>query len=96
RGYHPKIGTPLPLTDLKIKMPVHHGFRDYRRTLDMETGEVTVAWLDGDTAYRRSLFVSRPENLVVMEVHSSDGSLELDATFDLHDRTDNRSAKGNV
>ncbi|NIL99001.1 MAG: glycoside hydrolase family 95 protein [Planctomycetales bacterium] len=96
RGYHPKIGTPLPLADLKIKMPVHHGFRDYRRTLDMETGEITVSWMDGDTSFRRRLFVSRPENVVVMEVYSSDGSLELDLTFDLHDRTDNRSAKGNV
>ena len=31
-----------------------------------------------------------------MEVHSSDASLELDVTFDLHDRADNRSARGRV
>ena len=42
RGYDPDIGYPLPLGDLKIKMPVSRGFRNYSRGLDMETGEVSV------------------------------------------------------
>ncbi len=61
-GYEPEFGYPLPLADLKITMPVHRGFRAYRRELDMETGEITVAWKDGDTSLRRRLFVSRTDN----------------------------------
>lgn len=96
RSYRPKIGSPLPLGDLKVKMPVHHGFSQYRRTLDMETGEVAVTWKDGDTSFCRSLFVSRPDNLVVMEVTSSDASLVMDVTMDLHDLEDRRSAVGKL
>lgn len=43
-GYDPDVGYPLPLGDLKILMPEQRGFRNYRRMLDMETGEVEVAW----------------------------------------------------
>ena len=89
RGYHPHSGNPLPLGDLKIKMPLCEGFRDYRRALDMETGEVTVDWKDGESSYRRSLFVSRPEDLIVMEVGCENTTLDLDVTLDLHDREDN-------
>ena len=95
-AYNPKIGSPLPLGDLKIQMPVHMGFRQYRRILDMESGEVAVSWKDGDTSYRRALFVSRPENLVVMEITCSEPSLDVLATFRLHDLRDKTSAVGKV
>ena len=95
-AYNPKIGSPLPLGDLKIQMPVHMGFREYRRTLDMESGEVAVTWKDGDASYRRALFVSRPENLVVMEIACSEPSLDIDATLRLHDQRDKTSAVGKV
>lgn len=88
QGYKPGIGFPLPLGDLKIKMPVKKGFRNYRRTLDMETGEVSVTWRDGEFSYSRSLFVSRPDNLVVMEITSDDPDLSVDVALDLHDRAD--------
>lgn len=67
-GYEPNIGSPLPLGDLKIRMPVCKGFRKYRRSLDMETGEVSVCWEDDGVAYSRKLFVSRTGDLVVMEI----------------------------
>ena len=88
-GYEPDIGAPLPLGDLLVDMPVDEGFMNYRRTLDMTTGEVAVRWTDGATDYKRKLFVSRTHDLVVMEVSCS-GEGELDATFslDLHDRRD--------
>lgn len=95
-GYHPRIGAPLPLGDLLVRMPVHRGFKNYRRTLDMESGEVTVTWNDGPHAFRRSLFVSRPDNLVVMEIASNDPGLIIGLELDLHDRSDNRSRKGEV
>jgi len=89
RGYTPSLGTPLPLADLKIKMPVHKGFRQYRRRLNMETGEVTVAWQDDGTSFKRRLFVSRPDNLVAMEIESSSHDLAADIALALHDTADN-------
>ncbi len=62
-GYRADIGAPLPLGDLKIDMPVDQGFSNYRRLLDMATGEVLVRWTDGNTDYRRKLFVSRSDDL---------------------------------
>lgn len=90
RGYSPAVGCPLPLGDLKITMPVEKGFRAYRRRLNMETGEVTVAWKDGDSAFRRRLFVSRTDNLVAMEVADRSGrDLVADIALALHDPADN-------
>jgi alpha-L-fucosidase 2 len=88
--YAPEIGAPLPLGDLKIKMPVSKGFRNYRRTLNMETGEVSVRWDDDGVSYERKLFVSRTDNLVAMEICADGGPLSAEITLDLHDRTDAR------
>jgi len=90
-NYAPQIGTPLPLGDLKIKMPVNKGFRAYRRTLNMATGEVSVCWKDGAVAYERKLFVSRTDDAMVMEIKSTGGPLTVDVSLDLHDRTDIRT-----
>ena len=68
RGYNPEISFPLPLADLNIYMPVSKGFNHYQRVLDMESGEVSVTWIDDGVAYSRSTFVSRPDNVVVMEI----------------------------
>lgn len=87
-GYKADIGTPLPLGDLKIKMPVCQGFKNYRRILDMQTGEVIVKWDDDGFSYQRKLFVSRSNDLVVMQIEADGGSLEADITLDLHDRCD--------
>ncbi|MFF3923768.1 glycosyl hydrolase family 95 catalytic domain-containing protein [Paenibacillus lactis] len=90
-GYEPKIASPLPLGDLKIYMPQHSAFRDYERRLNMATGEVTVRWTDGETAYERSLFVSRTDDSVVLAIRKQ-GPLALDATmaFQLHNPEDAR------
>ena len=88
-GYQADIGAPLPLADLKISTPVNLGFTNYRRILDMETGEIKVTWNDGDTAYQRKLFVSRSHDYVVMEFTASgDNTLLTDISLDLHDRDD--------
>jgi alpha-L-fucosidase 2 len=93
-GYEPEIGYPLPLADLRLRMPVHKGFRNYRRVLDMGTGEVAVEWKDGETACRRRLFVSRPDDLVVMGIDCTGGDLEVDFWLSLHDLSDRRKWMG--
>ncbi len=93
RGYDPDIGYPLPLADLKIKMPVSRGFRHYRRELDMETGEVFVRWHDHGVDYQRKLFVSRADDIVLMECDASGGDLQASFTLELHDPLDARTLK---
>ncbi|VGO18342.1 glycosyl hydrolase family 95 catalytic domain-containing protein [Pontiella sulfatireligans] len=96
KGYAPNIGAPLPLGDLKIRMPVSQGFKKYRRVLDMETGEIAVSWTDDGIAYERKLFVSRTDNLVAMKIRS-EGSLNAEISLDLHERSDARwCANGEV
>ena len=89
--YNPDIGYPLPLGDLKIKMPVSRGFRNYRRELNMETGEVSVQWQDNKIDYQRRLFVSRDQDIVVMEILSNGDNLTASITLDLHDHHDTRT-----
>ena len=93
RGYDPDIGYPLPLADLKIKMPVSRGFRNYRRELDMETGEVLVKWNDDGVDYQRKLFVSRADDIVLMEIDCSAEDLTASFTLNLHDPLDARTLK---
>ena len=88
-GYRGGCAYPTPLGDLKISMPCSHPFKEYRRTLDMERGEIRVTWRDGDTRYNRGLFVSRADDLVVYEIDRH-GPDQINATIslDLHDRFD--------
>jgi alpha-L-fucosidase 2 len=47
----------------------HHGIavtRDYRSSLDLETGEVVVAWTMEGRRYERRLFVSRADDVVAL------------------------------
>ncbi|MEF3303190.1 glycosyl hydrolase family 95 catalytic domain-containing protein [Paenibacillus sp. GYB003] len=85
RGYDSKREMPLPLGDLKVTMPAHDGFRRYRRSLEMETGEVSVRWESADIAYERTLFVSRRDDLVVCELRAHGGTIEADIGLMPHD-----------
>ncbi|MCK5804633.1 MAG: glycoside hydrolase family 95 protein [Lentisphaeria bacterium] len=94
-GYRPSIGSPLPLGDLTIVMPGANAFKQYRRVLDMATGEVTVSWQDGETRYERRLFVSRTHDMVVCELRSdTPGALNAAITLGLHDKEDLQKSHG--
>lgn len=79
KGYEARLAAPLPLADLKLTMGCRNGFRHYRRHLNMETGEVTVGWKDGETVYERALFVSRADDMIVYEIRSD--QRQIDARF---------------
>lgn len=85
QGYHSRFSTPLPLADLKLKMPVKHGFSNYRRILDMETGEISVKWEEKKTTYQRDLFVSRADNIIVYRLQGTE-PLDCDLSLTLHDQ----------
>ncbi|MCZ8513726.1 glycoside hydrolase N-terminal domain-containing protein [Paenibacillus filicis] len=70
-GYHTRLAAKLPLAEIRLSMPGEHAFRQYRRSVDMETGEVTVKWQAGDARYERNLFVSRAHDCIIYEIKAA-------------------------
>ncbi|MDR6884024.1 glycosyl hydrolase family 95 catalytic domain-containing protein [Bacillus sp. 3255] len=68
QGYATKLASRFPLAAIRLTMPCRHAFRGYSRELDMDSGEITVAWNDGNCRYKRTLFVSRADDCVVYAI----------------------------
>lgn len=62
-----------PGFELKIKGPPVGAVRDYRRTEDFETGEVSVRWTDERGRFERRFFVSRVDDVVVLSLRGLPG-----------------------
>jgi len=62
-------GTHLPFATLLLHFPnAGGGAQDYRRELDLERGVVTVSHRVGDTQFRREVFVSHPDQVIVIRL----------------------------
>lgn len=84
-GYNPSIGHPLPLCDIALTMANSFGFTHYRRKLNMETAEASVEWMDGKTAYNRSFFISRDNDISCLKITAKNGTINGDITLKIHD-----------
>lgn len=91
-GYDTTLESPMPLADLKITMPCETGFKNYSRQLDMETGEVSVEWQEGDNAFKRQIFVSRADNIIVYRIKASKGA-KINIELDVHGDEKNKLPK---
>lgn len=67
-GYQHENDPYHPAFDLDILTDTTAPFTDYRRTVDFETGEVCVRWREAGKQRERCLFVSRPDEVVVMRI----------------------------
>jgi alpha-L-fucosidase 2 len=56
----------VPACEFKIKMSVAGTPRDYLRTENFQTGEVTVRWSDDGGRFLRKLFISRADSVAVL------------------------------
>ncbi len=66
-GYRPPRTDPYhPAFNLRIVSKPHAPFRDYMRSLDMETGEAKLAWREGGLDLARDCFVSRADDLICL------------------------------
>jgi hypothetical protein len=76
-GYGEKRWTdPLvPSFDLLITMNTEGQTEKYLRSLDFKTGEATVRWKQTDGEFMRRLFVSRPDNVVVLSITGPKGKV---------------------
>jgi len=69
-GYGGKRWTDpfIPAFDLRVKMTAHGEVREYQRAVDFETGVASVRWQDDRGQFYRRLFVSRPDDVVVLSI----------------------------
>ena len=58
----------VPAFDLLVKMKADGETRGYMRSLDFQTGVASVKWEDDRGQFVRRLFVSRPDNVVVLSI----------------------------
>lgn len=67
-----RIDQYQPAFDLLLEHRVAAPFAEYFRTLDFETGLAVTSWQEGEHRFRRELFVSRADDLVLLRL-SADG-----------------------
>ncbi len=72
---HKRWTDPLaPAFDLRLRQDSAGGTTGYVRSVDYETGVVTVRWRDGRGVYERRVFVSRPDSVLVLSLRSLSGA----------------------
>ncbi|SEQ17743.1 glycoside hydrolase family 95 protein [Lentzea albida] len=68
------FGTFSMLAKLYVEVPAHAGATDYRRELDLSNGLVTTRYVHGGRRYRREIFSSHPDDVVVVRLVGPDQS----------------------
>lgn len=84
-GYDSRISKPLPLCDIEIITSNNKGFKNYRRSLDMETAEADVSWKDGEVSNKRRFFISRENDTACLIQTAEGGDLNTEITLKIHD-----------
>ena len=65
----------VPACDLKVITTGKGEVKNYRRMVNFQTGEITVRWTDERGDFVRRLFVSRPDNVVVISIKGPEESV---------------------
>ncbi len=77
-GKPPRIRSYQTLGDLEIDFHHEGPVTDYRRELDLETGVVTVRYKTGDSRIEQTVFISAPDDIIVVRILSSGDNLNAD------------------
>lgn len=88
----PKGVIPHPAFDLRIQHSPVEEPSDYRRQLDLETGEVMTAWQLGNGSVEQRVFSSRTHDVNVIQLKGT-GGRELDLILSL---TETPGRRGNI
>ena len=70
-GYIGERSYPLPLAEFNLVFSDQHGFSDYLRAVNMETGEISTQYKENGIWVKQDLFVSRADDLIIMRIHPS-------------------------
>lgn len=84
KGYQTKLSSFLPMADLTIQITPHEAFSHFRRGISMSTGEVSSTWKEGEICFRKDLFVSRADNVIVCKIESDRLMKEVTLRLDMH------------
>ena len=80
-GYGEKRWTDpfVPAFDVRVRMLGNDVVEKYSRSVNYATGEASVNWSDPRGAYKRQLFVSRPDDAIVLSIKGpTAGSVDCD------------------
>jgi alpha-L-fucosidase 2 len=67
------FGTLSLLAKVYVKIPSHTGVTNYRRQLDLSNGAVSAGYRFGGVTYRREVYASHPDDVVIMRLTQSGG-----------------------
>lgn len=92
-----KTNSFQPGFDIVMELDNSTAFRNYSRVLDMSTGEISVAYEDGDNDIQRKLFVSRISGDILYRIEGSKKN-SLNGYFKMtpHDLSDAMKMSGEV
>ena len=98
QGVTPNSRHYMPLGNLYIDMKLQGAAREYKRGLDLENALVFTEFISGETSYKREVFVSEPDSVMVVHLSAENGTLEFSAYIDGRDDyyDDNRPVKDNI
>jgi alpha-L-fucosidase 2 len=88
-GTPPRIRSYQPLGDLLISYSWAGKPENYSRELDLETGIAGASFTVGGKHYSQEVFVSAPDNIMVVHIKSPDKGL-INASFTMRRETDAR------
>ncbi|MEI6945624.1 glycoside hydrolase family 95 protein [Paraflavisolibacter sp. H34] len=73
-GYNGKHSSDpyIPAFRLEVVHDAAAAIKSYARTTDFQSGEVTVKWEEQNGTFSRQLFISRPDNLIVMRLRANE------------------------
>lgn len=98
QGVTPNSRHYMPLGNLYIDMKLQGAAREYKRGLDLENALAFTEFISGETSYKREVFVSEPDSVMVVHLSAENGTLEFSAYIDGRDDyyDDNRPVKDNI
>ena len=83
QGVIPECRHYMPLGDLRIDMELGGKAKEYIRSLDLKTAVASVKFTSNDIAYERHVFVSAPDNVMVIHIKSGEpGMVSIKAGID--------------
>lgn len=92
------MGSPLgelmyqTVGDLRLTFPDTGDVTGYRRELDLDAAVATTTYTRGDVAYRREVFASHPDQVIVVRLTAgAPGALSFTAAFDSPQQTESSS-----
>lgn len=98
QGVTPNSRHYMPLGNLYIDMKLQGAAREYKRGLDLENALAFTEFISGETSYKREVFVSEPDSVMVVHLSAENGTLKFSAYIDGRDDyyDDNRPVKDNI